>query len=179
MKQLKRFMRTAAALFAVLSVIFFVSHLHHDNQYSFACFITFLTCFYHFAYRLLVELFMSKSASRLRHNSNWFAIKKFEEPIFKFLKVKRWKDKFTTVLPSIKTTDKFPVEFWIKESCCSELKHEINIVLSFAPFIISLFFGKHVWIFLLTGLATAAFDVCFITFFRQLRPRLVKQLNTK
>lgn len=179
MKHLRKFMFTAAALFAVLSVIFLISHIHHDNHYSFTCFITFLTCFYHFSYRILVSEVVSKKPIRFNYKSGWFAPKKFEESVFKALRVKRWKEKLPNLLPQTSSSKDFPVEALINETCSVEAIHEINIVLSFVPFIVSLFYSEHEWIFLATGLVTALFDLCFIIFHRHFRPRLIKLLNTK
>lgn len=179
MKHLKRIMRTAAALFAVLSIIFLVSHLHHNNHYSFACFITFLTCFYHFAYRILVNSIITEKRITFNYNSKWFTSKSFEEPLFKLFKVKRWKEIFPNILYKSPATKDFPVERLIQETCCSEVAHEINVLLSFVPFIVSLFYSSYEWIFLLSGLVAAAFDACFIIFHRHFRPRLIKLLNKK
>ena len=104
MKHLRKFMFTAAALFAVLSVIFLISHIHHDNHYSFTCFITFLTCFYHFAYRILVSEAVSKKHASFNYRNGWFAPKKFEESVFKALRVKRWKEKLPNLLPQTSST---------------------------------------------------------------------------
>ncbi len=172
-------MYTAAGLFAVLSVIFLISHIHHDNHYSFTCFITFLTCFYHFAYRILVSETVSKRKAKYNYKNGWFAPKKFEEPIFKALRVKRWKEKLPNLLPQTSSAKSFPVETIIDETCSVEVIHEINIVLSFAPFIVSLFYSSYEWIFLVSGIVTALFDLCFIIFHRHFRPRLIKLLNTK
>ncbi len=172
-------MFTAAALFAVLSVIFLISHLHHDNRYSFACFITFITCFYHFAYRILVSGAVKRKTINFNYKTGWFAPKKFEEPIFKALRVKRWKEKLPNLLPQTNSVKDFPIETLVNETCSVEVTHEINIVLSFVPFIASLFYGNRQWIFLVTGLATALFDLCFIIFHRHFRPKLIKLLNAK
>lgn len=176
MKHLRKFMCTAAVLFAILSVIFLISHIHHNNHYSFTCFITFLTCFYHFAYRLLVSEIASKKTISFNYRNGWFAPKKFEEPIFKVLRVKRWKEKLPNLLTSTSSAKDFPVETLINETCTVEVIHEVNIVLSFVPFIVSLFYSSHEWIFLITGIVTALFDLCFIIFHRHFRPRLIKLL---
>ncbi len=179
MKHLRKFMFTAAGLFAVLSVIFLISHIHHDNHYSFTCFITFLTCFYHFAYRIAVSELTEKLALSFNFSNGWFAPKKFEEPVFKLLRVKRWKEKLPNLLPQTSSAKDFPVETLINETCTVEVIHEINILLSFVPFIVSLFYSSHEWIFLVSGIITALFDLCFIIFHRHFRPRLIKLLNTK
>lgn len=179
MKHLRKFMYTAAGLFAVLSVIFLISHIHHDNHYSFTCFITFLTCFYHFAYRILVSESLSHKTVNYNYTNGWFAPKKFEEPIFKALRVKRWKEKLPNLLPNTSSSQKFPVETLINETCSAEVIHEINIAMSFVPFFVSLFYSSHVWIFLVSGILTAMVDLCFIIFHRHFRPRLIKLLNTK
>lgn len=179
MKQINKFMWTAAGLFAVLGVIFLVSHLHHDNRYSFTCFVTFLTCFYHFAYRILVNAIFSKSLNRMNCKSRWFTVKDFEISIFKLLRVKRWKEKLPDLLPSVKSNSDFSTEELLCETCRTELIHEIDIVLSFAPFIASVVYGSHKWIFLLTGLLTAVFDLGFVIFHRHFRTRLVKLTNAK
>lgn len=179
MKHLKRFMRTAAALFAVLSVIFFVSHLHHDNQYSFACFVTFITCFYHFAYRLLINAILPKQAEKLSFSCKWFTIKNFEISIFKLLKVKRWREKLPNLLPSVKSAADLSTDMILRETCQAEMMHELDILFSFVPFFVSLFYGSNEWIFLFSGLFTAGFDLCLVIFYRHFRTRLIKPASTK
>lgn len=179
MKQINKFMWTAAGLFAVLGVIFLVSHLHHDNRYSFTCFITFLTCFYHFAYRLSVNAIFSKQLRKMNCKSKWFTVKNFEASLFKLFKVRRWKEKLPDLLPSVKSNSDFSSEELLRETCRTEIIHEINIVLSFVPFAASVAYGSHKWIFLLTGLITAVFDLGFVIFHRHFRTRLVKLTNAK
>ncbi|MCI6928837.1 MAG: hypothetical protein MR759_06130 [Ruminococcus sp.] len=82
-------------------------------------------------------------------------------------------------MPQTSSSKDSPVEALINETCSAEAIHEINIVLSFVPFIVSLFYSEHEWIFLATGLVTALVDLCFIIFHRHFRPRLIKLLNTK
>lgn len=132
-----------------------------------------------FAYRILVSEAVSKKHASFNYRNGWFAPKKFEESVFKALRVKRWKEKLPNLLPQTSSTKDFPVETLINETCSVEAAHEINIVLSFVPFAVSLFYSEHEWIFLVSGLVTALFDLCFVIFHRHFRPRLIKLLNTK
>ncbi len=179
MKQINKFMWTAAGLFAVLGVIFLISHLHHDNRYSFTCFITFLTCFYHFAYRLLIDAIMPHQLGKKSFKNKWFTIRGFEASIFKLLRVKRWKEKLPNLLPSVKNNTDFSSDELLCQTCRTELVHELDILLSFVPFFASLAYGSHEWLFLLTGLFTAAFDLGFVIFHRHFRTRLIKLTNAK
>lgn len=171
-------MRTAAALFAVLSVIFLISHLHHTNHYSFVCFITFLTCFYHFGYRLVVYSAVTKSKIKVNSSNTWFTPKSFEKKLYKSLRIKHNREKLTKFFSQASPSRNITEEELIEHTCRSEIVYEINIVLSFVPFIVSLFSSLYSWIFLVTGIITAMFDLFFIVFNRRFRLKLLKRIGS-
>ena len=59
--------------------------------------------------------------------------------------------------------------------CQSELVHETNIILSFVPLAASLCFGSF-WVFFITSLCSAVFDLLFVMMQRYNRPRIVSMI---
>lgn len=59
--------------------------------------------------------------------------------------------------------------------CQSELVHETNIVLSFAPLVASVRFGAFS-VFLITSICAAVLDLMFVIMQRYNRPRIVKMI---
>ncbi len=59
----------------------------------------------------------------------------------------------------------------LKTMCVSELVHESIVVFSFAPLLVVPVFGEF-WVFFLTSLTAACYDMLFVLLQRYNRPRM-------
>lgn len=136
--------------------------------------ITFGTITYHIASRLLSgAVFSGIIKNRIVYAKGWFRVRSWEMKLYKSLNVKAWKDKMPTYSPEdfsprIHTWEEIAVAM-----CRSELVHEVNAVLSFLPLAASIWLGAF-WVFLITSLCGAAFDLSLVAIQRYNRARIAK-----
>lgn len=136
------------------------------------------TC-YHFAIRVIIgKIIDGIFHNHMNYKRKWFQPKKFEEKLYKFLKVKKWKDKMPTYVPDTFSVKDHSMEELIETMCQSEIAHELNIIASLVPISFSLFFGMF-YIFLITSILGAMFDTLLVMMQRYNRPRLLKFAERK
>ena len=66
----------------------------------------------------------------------------------------------------------------IGATCQAEIVHEIIVILSFLPIILSVWFGE-LAVFIITSIISALIDTIFIIMQRYNRPRLIKLMKIK
>lgn len=139
--------------------------------------ITFGTFFYHFAMRLSVgygiNAFMQNKAD---FRKQWYQLRPFEVRLHNALKVKRWKSSMPTYSPD---TFDHKLHSWdeiAQAMCQAELVHEVIIVFSFLPLLAAIPFGEF-WIFLITSILAAMYDLCFVIIQRFNRPRIIRLIK--
>lgn len=141
--------------------------------------ITAMTVCYHFTIRLvignIVDAIMRNEAD---WRKPWFRQRRFEEKLYKKLKVKRWKDRMPTVDKNAFSLEKQPIERIIGATCQAEIVHELDVVASLAAILFAIPFGDF-WVFLITSILGAALDMLFVIMQRYNRPRLLKHAALK
>ena len=164
---------------AVLSVLFVALRIMYRGELFLILSITFCTALYHFAMRLMVGIICNKFIEpKLNYNSEWFKEKKFEKKLYKFLKVKKWKKFAPTYSPesfSLKDNSKEDI---IRTMCGAEVVHEIIIVLSFLPLLVSVQLDSVIE-FIITSVIAALVDSVFVIIQRFNRPRVKKLLERR
>jgi len=136
--------------------------------------ITFGTTFYHLGIRLLVgALYNVGMSNRADYTKKWYQIHPWENRLYQVLNVKAWKDKMPTFNPEIFSYKKHSWNEIAQAMCQSELVHETNIILSFVPLIASKWFGSF-YVFLITSVCGAVFDLLFVIMQRYNRGRIIK-----
>ena len=136
--------------------------------------VTFGTISYHLGIRLLVGLFYNTiMKNHADYTKKWYQIHSWENKLYQLLKVKTWKDRMPSYNPEIFSNKKHTWDEIAQSMCQSELVHETNIILSFIPLIASIYFGSF-YVFLITSVCGAVFDLLFVIMQRYNRPRIVK-----
>lgn len=136
--------------------------------------ITFGTTFYHLAMRLLVgALYNVGMKNRADYTKKWYQFHAWESGLYRLLRVKQWKDKMPTYHPEIFSAKNHTWGEIAQAMCQSELVHETNMILSFMPLIASKWFGSF-WVFLITSVCGAVFDLLFVIMQRYNRARVIK-----
>jgi len=170
---------TTAALSSAATILMVVllNILKFDIFFSMA--ITFGTIAYHFVMRILVggivDTIMHNKAD---YNKAWYQLKPFEVKLYDKLKVKRWKKRMPTYEPSLFDIKKHTFEEIAEAMCQAEIVHEVIILLSFLPLVFSLWFDSF-WVFFVTSLLSACFDLLFVIMQRYNRPRLLRIIDRK
>lgn len=152
----------------------------YGADYMLTVFVTFLTVSYHFLMRLAVGQAVTAVYKNRDFNvgSRIFRIHKFEEPLYKFLKIKKRKKNAITAKPEqfdIKTNS---LESLLHNSMQAELGHKINMVLSFVPLLLIIPFGA-AWVFVLTSFFSCIADLHYVIIQRFNRPRIIKLIQRK
>lgn len=114
--------------------------------------------------------------NKIDYKKSWFYEKKFEKPLYKILKVKKWKDKMPTFSPETFNLKTHSLEEIASAMCQAELVHLIIIPLSFAP-MFTVFIWGGFWSFFITSVLSAILDSLFVIIQRYNRPRIVKMIK--
>ena len=170
-------MYSAIALTAAVAAIFF--HLYYSgisqNDLTLWIGIVSFMILYHFGLRILFGELTKKF--KINYNHFWFKQRKFEKPLYKLLRVRKWKDKVLTFDPESFNFKQRTLEQLATTMAKSELDHWINEIIS----IISIFF-TFIWgcapAFLISAFAAMLFDAQFIVVQRYNRP-IVLRLNER
>lgn len=136
--------------------------------------ITFGTTAYHLLARLLSGAVLGNTALiRPDYAKGWFRVRPWEQRLYRVLRVKSWKNIMPTYSPEAFSPKAHTWEEIAVSTCRSELVHEANALLSLVPLIAPLWFGAF-WVFVITSLGGAAFDLSFVAIQRYNRGRLGK-----
>ena len=174
---MKKKMIAFSLVFLTGLLAFGIAYYFVRNSVLLTLAITFGTCFYHFVMRLVVghgtdAIFRN----RMNYNRWWFKERKYEMKFYNFLRVKKWKKHMPTYNPECFDVRKHSVEEIIQATCQAEIIHEINMILSFAPVIFTVWFGS-LAAFLITSCVAFCFDSVFVIMQRFNRPRLRRLLK--
>ena len=136
---------------------------------------TALTVFYHFSMRLIGGEWMVPRlcAKGIDGSRAWFQVHDWEAKLYRRLGVHRWKGGMPTYSPDEFSMRDRSLDEIIASTCRAELVHEIDAALSFVPLVFVLWFGAF-WVFLITSVAAAVFDLVFVMMQRYNRPRLAR-----
>ncbi|MGN0529087.1 MAG: hypothetical protein ACI4IE_08130 [Eubacterium sp.] len=174
---MKRLIYIATVGFTVLTVLFSVLYLKFNTDLFITLSITFGTILYHFLMRLAVGFLVPHS---FHYTDKFFTEKAFEKPLYKSLKVKKWKRFMPSYNPdsySIKN-DVRSLETIADTTCRNEIIHLVICLLSFVPVSFTAFFGAAA-VFIITSVLSCMLDMIFVIMQRYNRPRLVKIINRK
>ena len=114
----------------------------------------------------------------INYKQNWFKERKFEKKLYKFLRVKDWKDKALTYNPESFSLKEHSLEEIANTMAKSEIDHWINEAISLSTLLFIIPWGLF-WAFLISAIIAMIFDSQFIIIQRYNRPRIVKLLERK
>ena len=132
---------------------------------------------YHFAMRLfigsVVNLIMKNKAD---HNSIWFREKRFENKLYKLIRVRKWKKYLPTYSPVTFDTTQKTVKEIVGATCQAEIVHEIIMVLSLMPIAFIPLLGGAAAI-IITSFLSMLIDLTFVILQRYNRPKLIRVME--
>ena len=132
------------------------------------------TTAYHFVMRLLVGWGVDAVMhNRANCNARWFRPLKFEEKLYRKLRVAAWKKYLPSYQPELFSMKEKSLNEIAQAMCQAEIVHEIIIPLSFVPLLMISVFGSAA-VFIITSLLAACFDLLFVILQRFNRPRILK-----
>lgn len=141
--------------------------------------ITSMTICYHITVRLVIGYLCGMALhNKAVYRRKWFQPRAFEESLYKKLKVKRWKDHLPTFDEEAFSMKERSAEELIGATCQSEIVHELDVAVSLLAILFTIPFGSF-WVFFITSVGGAAFDLVFVIIQRYNRPRLIKLANRR
>ena len=139
--------------------------------------ITFAAIFYHFAMRLAVgAVYDGILHNHVDYHKKWFQPHPWEAKLYEKFGVKKWKKHLPIYEPDTFDVEKHTLEELAQAMCQSELVHETNAALSFLPLLAVPYVGAF-FVFFITSLLAAIFDLLFVMIQRYNRPRIVKLIE--
>ncbi len=171
MPKVMKFVTVFSFVATIITIILF--HFFNEDIYLTLA-ITFGTTFYHLGIRLFVGILYNVGMrNRADYTKKWYQIRSWENRLYQILNVKAWKDKMPTFNPEVFSYKKHSWDEIAQAMCQSELVHETNMILSFVPLIAFKWFGSF-YVFLITSVCGAVFDLIFVIMQRYNRTRVIK-----
>lgn len=159
-----------AALTALSALLF----RHTDADIFFTLFVTFGTTAYHFVMRLAVGYIVNAGMkNKADYTRKWYQLKPWEEKLYRFLKVKKWKGKIPTFTPEAFDVREKSLDEVAQAMCQAEVVHEVILLLSFLPIAAARWFGA-LPVFVVTSMLAAILELVCILAQRYNRPRILK-----
>ena len=124
---------------------------------------------------IIVDLIMHNKAD---YQKKRYQVSKFEMKLYQKLKVKKWKNHMPTFDADTFDISKHSWDEIAQATCQSEIVHEIDVIFSFVPVIFSIRFNSF-WVFLITSIGGAMYDLMFVAMQRFNRTIILKMKRKK
>ena len=170
-------LKGSAAVSGILTLAFGLLYSRSHQGWVLSAAITSGTTCYHFSVRLLLGLVIPRLFAKVDPSHKWFRTKPFEERLFRFLRIRKWKKYVPTYAPDSFSLD-LPLSRIAGNMCISELVHSFIVPFSFLPLLMAVPFGEFP-VFLITSVIAAGVDCVFILLQRYNRPRVLRLLSRK
>jgi len=172
------FMYSVMLLTAVLSAVCFYvyyTEICERNAVLWTGIVSFMIL-YHFGLRIL----MGNITKRIKINylHPWFKHYRFEQKLYKLLRVRAWKDKVLTFEPEKYDIKNRTLEQLAETMAKSELDHWINQLISLFSILFFFLWGCAP-AFIITAVAAMLFDAQFIVVQRYNRPIVLRVISAK
>ena len=167
-------MKTVTVFSLAALVVFTAIYLITGTGICFSLAIAAGTNAFHFGVRLIIGIGIDRRFNNnFDYRKKWFQPMKFEKKLYEILKVKKWKGFMPTADRDAFRIENGGYEKLAQVMCQAEIVHEINILASFLPLFASLSVGEF-WVFFITSLLGAVYDLLFVIMQRFNRPRIIR-----
>lgn len=174
MSSVKKSMYLIAAMSLVFMFTFFGLFVRNHNDVCYAMGIAFMVIAYHLIVRLVIGTLVDAVCdNQIDSSKGWFEDSDSERAFYRLIGVRRWKKKLPTFDEAAFSMKKHSLEDIISASCQAEVVHEINIAASLLALLFAIPF-EPLWVFVLTSVGGAVFDLMFVIVQRYNRPRLMR-----
>ena len=132
------------------------------------------TILYHFWLRIILGNVTKHF--HIRYTAWWFKERRFEQKLYKLLRVRKWKGKVLTYDPDAFLIEKHGYEGVANAMAKAETDHWINELISLSTMLFPLLWGAP-WLFITTALVGMLFDMQFIVVQRFHRPIILRVIE--
>lgn len=176
---MKRIIHTVTCIIVLLTFVSLFVYLNNPSLGAFATLISFITTSYHFVMRIIVGYVVDGIYhNKMNYYNKWFKVSDIENKLYNMIKVKEWKNFMPTYSPETFSLKKHTLDEIAMAMCQSEVVHEIIVILSFVPVLMIPSLGKP-FVFIMTSILAACFDMIFVIMQRYNRPRIVKLIEKR
>ena len=172
------FMYSSVAVMAVLASSMFILYyggICKNTPVLWIGIVSFMIL-YHFGLRLLMGVFTKHLGINYTHP--FFKPRSFEKKLYKFLRVREWRNKVLTFEPDEFLMSKRTLIQIANTMSKAETDHWINEIISITAIFFFLIWGMFP-IFLITSVAAMLFDAQFIVLQRFQRPKVVRLIEAE
>ena len=132
---------------------------------------------YHFVMRLLVGTVVNGiMKNKANYKNIWFREKRFENKLYKLMRVRKWKKYLPTYDVNTFDTSQKTVQDIAEATCQAEIVHEVIMLFSLLPIVTIPFLGGAVSM-IITSILAMLFDSLFVILQRYNRPKLIKVMK--
>ena len=132
---------------------------------------------YHFVMRLLVGTVVNGiMKNKANYKNIWFREKRFENKLYKLMRVRKWKKYLPTYDANTFDTSQKTVQDIVEATCQAEIVHEVIMVFSLLP-IVTIPFLCGAAAMIITSILAMLFDSLFVILQRYNRPKLVRVMK--
>lgn len=172
------FMYCVIAITLIATIICFTLYYGNFNKSNIVLWVGIVafTIMYHFWVRIIMGNVTKLFKNHINYKQWWFTERKFEKKLYKFLRVKEWKDKALTYNPETFSLKNHSLEEIANTMAKSEVDHWINELISITTIFFAIPWGAF-WVFFISALFAMIFDSQFIIMQRFNRPRIVRILE--
>ena len=158
-----------------ISTVIYICGMH----FALSIAVTAGTVAYHFCSRLAVGgIVDSVMKNRADHTKAVYRTHPWEEKLYSRLRVASWKSYMPTYDEDAFSLKRHTPEEIVGATCQSEMVHRICAGISFIPILFAIPFGE-LFVFIITSVAGALFDITFVIIQRYNRPRLLRLIERK
>lgn len=172
-------MFAASGVSLLLMFAFWGIFLTNKEMVFFSLGVAALTICYHFTVRLVIGGFCDfYLKNNVNYKRKWFAKRGFEDKLYKFLRVKKWKNIMPTADEDLFSLESKTPEQIVKAGCQAEIVHELCAAAGLLSMLLAIPFGTF-WVFFGTAVGAAIYDFSFVAVQRYNRPRLLRLMERK
>lgn len=166
------------AVTAALSATLLPLAVWNGNGFLVTLATTVATTCYHFLMRLLVGVAVKATfPKQIDPQNRWFRERSWEKKCYRFLRVRSWAKHVPTFRPDEFDLQKHGYGGLARQTCLSELVHELIILLGFGSLFFCFFFDDplaNLAPFLITAILAGMYDMQFVILQRYNRPMLLR-----
>lgn len=172
-------MKVAAGACVAATAILACAYAATLSPLLFTLAITFGVTSYHFVMRFAVAAAVNAIMhNRADYTKSHYQVGPREMTLYHHLHVKHWKNRMPTYSPERFDPRRHSWDEIAQTMCQSEVVHEVIVVLSFLPIVMTPWLGS--WsAFIITSIVAAGIDTTFVIMQRYNRARIVKMLKRK
>lgn len=172
---MKKFVYVVSIVSMALMFVFLISYFNTMSNANLIWGIAMMVICYHFIERITITTLFDAfyKPEIVNPNEHRFQQRSFENGLYRKIRVRRWKNSFSSFDPNNFSLRFYSIDELIFEGCKAEMTHWVCLFVGFLSLIFIIWFGAFT-IYLSASVIGAVYDLAIIAVQRFNRPRLQK-----